>query len=58
MAVASATMTPLSTEVPSNKLLQLVAKVDLFFFFSFTQFYVPFVGLISALINHDKSLID
>ncbi|XP_078179835.1 transducin/WD40 repeat-like superfamily protein [Carex rostrata] len=26
MAVASATMTPLSTEVPSNKLLQLVAK--------------------------------
>lgn len=57
MAVASATMTPLSTEVPSNKLLQLVAKVDLLLF-SFTQFYVPFVGLISALINHDKSLID
>jgi hypothetical protein len=48
MAVASATMTPLSAEAPSNRLLQLVAKVDLFFPFLFIEFNLPYAGYVSA----------
>lgn len=44
-AVASATMTPLDTEVSGNKLLELVAKV---WFFTFSFFEFSFVSIFSV----------